>query len=270
MTYKQKPTDTTDTKVLLVIAGFDPSGGGGLLADGRCVAGMPIHMMAATTALTVQNSRHVLSLHPVDPKVVEKQIITCAEECAIDAIKCGMLFGPETVRAVARALRTIDPDRRIPLVLDPVLKSTTGASLSQDSLGEAILHSLLPHATLITPNLPEAEHLTKIAISDDDALMRSARKILNYSAKAVLITGGHARGAMVTDSLFLPDGSIKTYTAPRINRGRIRGTGCMLSSGIAARLALGQGLTDAVNNAHDALQQRLVQTSLHGKEALIL
>lgn len=233
--------------IALSIAGSDPSGGAGIQADLKVACDLGVFGCAAVTALTVQGPRGVRALHAVAPEVVHDQIAAVLEELPVAAIKIGMLGTAGVARAAARALR-----RRaagVPVVLDPVLRSSGGRVLLDPEGLEVLLAELLPEVALLTPNLPERAALDAAA---GDLLARCRDRGI-----AVLLKGGHGEGTLLRDTLFLPGGGERCFAHPRIATSCAHGTGCALSAAVAARLALGDGLADAVAAAVAYVQERL-------------
>ena len=229
---------------VLSIAGSDPSGGAGVQADLKTFCALGCYGMAALTALTAQNTRGVSGLHAVPASFVAAQIDAIFADVRVDAVKIGMLASGEIVEAVAARLRAHNARN---IVLDPVLVATSGDSLGAPDVVDAMKRSLIPLAAVITPNAPEAMRLADIAdvprtAADLEALARGLQAL---NPRAVLVKGGHLSGADAPDVLF--DGSnVATFSAPRINTRNTHGTGCTLSSAIAAHLARGLDLKDAV------------------------
>lgn len=233
---------------LLTIAGSDSGGGAGIQADLRTFDAHGVYGMSAITAVTAQNTRAVTAVHEIPPQVVAAQIDAVFEDIGVDAIKIGMLASAPIIEVVAERLeawrgRGAQP----PIVLDPVMVSKSGDALLRAEAVEALRDRLLPMATVITPNLPEAERLSGIDVARDEARYQAARE-LAARGPAVLIKGGHGRGDDLSDLLF--DGSrFHRFTGERIATTSTHGTGCTLSSAIAARLALGDDLATAVETA---------------------
>lgn len=222
--------------VALSIAGSDPSGGAGVQADLKAFADHRVYGMAVLTALTAQNTTGVTGVHPVPPAFVRSQIATVCVDIPPDAVKIGMLGDRATIAAVAAALA----ERSAPLVLDPVMVATSGAPLLQPDAEQALVDLLVPRATVITPNRPEA---ARLGLLDDPAGWARAHAV------AVLLKGGHDDGATVVDTLYTAQGAAHTVRHPRIQTADTHGTGCTLSSALAARLARGEALPDAVVGA---------------------
>ena len=236
----------TPRPAALTIAGSDSGGGAGIQADLRTFAAFGVHGTCAITALTAQNTRGVTAVHVAPRAIVRAQVDAVLDDFPVGAIKLGMLATPSTVRVVAQALAERE---RIALVVDPVLVATTGARLASEDLAEALRRHLLPRATVVTPNLPEAERLTGLHIRSDAERRRAARLLLDDGAQAVLLKGGHGKGREVRD-LLLTNEEEHWFAQPRMP-GEHHGTGCTLSAAIAAGLARGAALADAVGAAID-------------------
>jgi hydroxymethylpyrimidine/phosphomethylpyrimidine kinase len=233
--------------VLLSIAGSDPSGGAGVQADIKVACDFGVFACAAITALTVQGPRGVRAVYPVPPGAVHDQIAAVLDEVPVAAIKVGMLGTAGTASAVARALRR--RARGVPVVLDPVLRSSSGSPLLDPDGVAALLADLLPEVALLTPNLPERAALDRAA---GDLLARG-----RDLGVAVLLKGGHAEGDAIADRLLLPDGSERVFRHVRIATPNTHGTGCALSAAAAARLAYGDDITAAVATAVAYVEERL-------------
>lgn len=237
---------------LLSIAGSDPSGGAGVQGDLKTFAAFGCYGMAAITALTAQNTRGVKAVFPMTPEIVTRQIETLLEDVAPAAIKIGMVATPENAKAIARAL---GPEQR-DVVVDPVMRPTQGVSLATAGLEAALMSELAPIARLLTPNLDEAAALTKTRRAcSPEAMADQARQLVALGARAALVTGGDLEGEPV-DAL-AADGDIRFFAGRRIETRHTHGTGCALSAGIAARLALGDSLIDAIRNAKAWLEAAL-------------
>ncbi len=240
---------------VLVIAGSDSSGGAGLARDVRTLARLGARALGVVTAVTAQSDTRVTAVHVVPAEVVHAQIAAAFATARIEAIKIGMLATAATVRAVADAL----PARTPPLVLDPVLASSSGGELLDDGGREALRTTLLPRATLLTPNIPEASALLGERCGPSErALLGAAAALLAFGPAAVLLKGGHGEGPEATDLLLMPHATPRWLRAPRLNAVR-RGTGCALSSAIAAGLAAGLELTTACERAKQHVTQLLQQ-----------
>jgi hydroxymethylpyrimidine/phosphomethylpyrimidine kinase len=230
---------------ILIIAGSDSSGGAGIQADIKTATALGCYAMTAITAVTAQNTIGVSSIHAVPAAIVREQIDACLSDIGADAIKIGMLGTAEIVTVVADALRA--HAKTIPIVLDPVMVAKGGASLIGDSAVGALKQKLLPLATVITPNLPEAAVLS--GLPEKAPVADAATQIRSLGARAVLMKGGHAESSTVTDVLF--DGEVRhSFASPRIGTKHTHGTGCTLSTAIACGLGQGMALADAVQRAH--------------------
>lgn len=228
---------------VLVVAGSDSGGGAGIQADMKAVMALGGYAGTAITALTAQNTQGVHGVFPVSPEFVRLQMAVVLSDIGADAIKTGMLGSAEVVRAVAKVLRQHAVG--IPLVVDPVMVAKGGARLLDDAAMDAMRQELLPRATLLTPNIPEAEALTGLAIPDHVAAQRAVRVLLELGAEAVLLKGGHLPGAIVQDLLATAAG-IEVFESPRIDTRHTHGTGCTLASAVATGLGQGMSLSDAV------------------------
>ena len=228
---------------VLSIAGSDSGGGAGIQADLKTFSALGCYGMTAITALTAQNTQGVRAIHGVPPDMLRAQIDAVVEDIGVDAVKIGMLHSPEVVAVVADALRR----HHLPhVVLDPVMVATSGDRLMADETVQVLVRELFPLATVVTPNLDEAALLLGRPIPGIEAGDDAARALLALGAPAVLLKGGHLPGDEVVDVLALPDRTLQHLRSPRIATHNGHGTGCTLSSAIAAYLALGQALPKAV------------------------
>jgi len=236
--------------VVLAIAGLDPSGGAGILADARTINAFGCYATAAITAITFQNSSVVHKSLPLDAETLLGQLWPVFAESRVDCIKTGMLPAEQIVREVARMVQKHGVRR---LVVDPVMVSTSGYELMDEAALAELKRALLPLASVVTPNIPEAEKLVGFSIVDEDSMRRAAEGIRNLGAEAVLIKGGHLKDAQrgVID-LLNARGSVSIFRGEWIEGGgKIRGTGCTLASAIAAGLAKNEKLEDAVSHARE-------------------
>lgn len=240
----------------LTIAGSDSGGGAGIQTDLRTFAVLGCHGSSAVTAVTAQNSLGVQGVYPLPPAAVEAQLESVLSDIGADAAKTGMLFSSEVAAAVARVLDRRPVER---LVVDPVMVAKGGASLLRDDAREALVGLLLPKALLVTPNLPEAEALTGVRVDGEASGREACRRLLALGARAVLLKGGHARGDVVEDLYADREGRWEVLRAPRLRTPHTHGTGCTLSAAVAAHLARGQGLFEAVTAAHGFLQEAIRQ-----------
>ncbi len=228
-------------KNLLTIAGSDSGGGAGIQADLKTFAAHGTYGMSVICAVTAQNTQGVTAVQDIDPAIVTAQIAAVFDDIRVDGVKIGMLSHSPIIEAVAAGLVKYKPKI---VVLDPVMISKSGYALLAPDACAALIEELLPLATLVTPNLPEAEAICGFKVEDEAAMVRAAKKIIELGAKAVLVKGGHLRGD-ASDLLF--DGtSERWFPAKRIPGRNTHGTGCTLSSALAADLAKGLSLTEAV------------------------
>ena len=239
---------------VLSIAGSDPSGGAGVQADLKTFAALGCHGMAVLTALTAQNTRGVRAVHVPPAEFLAAQIDAIFEDIDVAAVKIGMLGAGEIVSVVADRLKRHGARK---IVLDPVLVATSGDSLGAPDVVDALLAKLLPLADLVTPNLPEIARLIGRDVSADPQDMRKAgEELIRRGARAVLVKGGHGDGAEAVDMLVTPAG-VERFAAPRIATRNTHGTGCTLSSAIAAGLAHGRTLIEACADAKKYLTAAL-------------
>jgi hydroxymethylpyrimidine/phosphomethylpyrimidine kinase len=239
---------------VLSIAGSDSGGGAGIQADLKTFAALGCFGMTAITALTAQNTCGVRAIHPVPPDMLRAQIDAVLDDIGADAVKIGMLHSPEIVRTVAQA---IDRHQLQRVVFDPVMVATSGAKLIDDPAIAVLVAELFPRATLITPNLDEAALLVGRPLTNTHDMAQAAAELLARGARAVLLKGGHLTGDTVMDLLLQPSTEPLWLQAPRIATANTHGTGCTLSSAIAAHLALGATLAQAVQLARDFVRQAL-------------
>jgi hydroxymethylpyrimidine/phosphomethylpyrimidine kinase len=235
---------------VLTIAGSDSCGGAGIQADLNTFAAFGVYGASVVTAVTARNTLGVQAVEPISDRMIVDQLESIFEDLPITAIKTGMLPSVAGITILGEMLATIDPV--IPMVVDPVVIEPEGKELTGDTALEAIQTHLFPLATLITPNLEEAEVLTCMTIRSMDDMEVAARELLNRGCKAVFLKGGRFGGDEITDLLMSRDG-ILTYTHGAFE-GRFHGTGCALSSAVAAGLALGRSLPEAVQGAVDYVQ----------------
>ena len=231
---------------LLSIAGSDSGGGAGVQADLKTFSALGCYGMTAITALTAQNTTGVRAIHGVPPQMLRDQIDAVLEDIGVDAVKIGMLHSPDIVRVVAEA---IDRHAMPCVVLDPVMVATSGAVLIDHPAIAALVRELFGRALLVTPNLDEAAMLVGRPLDSEQAMEGAAHALLGLGARAVLLKGGHLAGDVVSDLLLDASGSPHWMRAPRIHTANTHGTGCTLSSAIAAHLALGCSLREAVEAA---------------------
>jgi hydroxymethylpyrimidine/phosphomethylpyrimidine kinase len=234
------------TAIAVTIAGSDSSGGAGIQADLKTFGGVGVYGASVITALTAQNTRGVSAIHAVPPDFVTAQIDAVFGDLAVGAVKLGMLANAGIIAAVAIGL---ERHRQSNIVLDPVMLATSGDRLLAPDAVDQLRRLLIPKALVLTPNLPEAAALLDTELAEDEAVMRhQAHRLLKLGAKAVLIKGGHDTGPESIDLLVEP-GTTTRLSAERIDTRNTHGTGCTLSAAIAAGIANGQTLMDAVRGA---------------------
>jgi hydroxymethylpyrimidine/phosphomethylpyrimidine kinase len=231
---------------VLSIAGSDSGGGAGIQADLKTISALGCFGMTAITALTAQNTLGVRAIHAIPLQMLTDQIDAVVEDIGVDAVKIGMLHSADTVRAVAGALKRHGLGK---VVLDPVMIATSGAKLIDDAAVEVLVRELFPLAAVVTPNLDEAALLVGHPLRGEADMEAAARQLLERGASAVLVKGGHLAGDTVSDLLLARGAQPLWMRAPRIASGNTHGTGCTLSAAIAALLAAGNPLPDAVREA---------------------
>lgn len=228
-------------KNLLTIAGSDSSGGAGIQADLKTFAAHGTFGMSVITAVTAQNTCGVTKVQDIDCDVVQAQIEAVFDDIRVDAVKIGMVSRPEIIKTIAACLRRYQPEI---IVVDPVMISKSGYPLLAPEACDTLISELLPLATLLTPNLPEAEAITGICAGSREEMLQAAGKIISLGAKAVLVKGGHLQNT--ADDLLYDGKTARWFPGGRINTKNTHGTGCTLSSSLAANLAKGMGLEEAV------------------------
>lgn len=242
---------------VLIIAGSDSGGGAGIQADIKAVSALQGYAATAITALTAQNTQGVFGVHEVPPDFVVRQMELVLTDIGADCLKTGMLASVDIIEAVAGAIERFAP--AVPLVVDPVMVAKGGAPLLANDAAQALIERLVRRATLITPNIPEAEVLLGRAIPDLQAMEQAARDLLGLGAKAVLLKGGHMVGDELVDLLAEP-GKLTAFAGSRIKTSSTHGTGCTLASSIACGLAQGLSLHDAVARGR-AYVRKAIQTA---------
>lgn len=251
--------------IALTIAGSDSGGGAGIQADLKTFQELGVFGTSALTAVTAQNTHGVTAIQSIDLEVITAQIEAVVTDFSVDAVKTGMLFSADIIQVVADALH----DRQIPLVIDPVMIAKGGASLLRSEAVDALKTVLLPLATVITPNIPEAEVLTGLSIETDADIKKAAAHILALGADAVVIKGGHRTDTPYAEDFFLSTtGESFSVRAPWIQTKDTHGTGCTYAAALTAFLAEGQSLENAVISAknfiHAAIEEGLNIGGGHG------
>ncbi|MCG8355935.1 MAG: bifunctional hydroxymethylpyrimidine kinase/phosphomethylpyrimidine kinase [Kiloniellales bacterium] len=237
---------------VLIVAGSDSGGGAGIQADIKATTALGGFAATAIAALTAQNTRGVFGVVGIEPAFVQQQMTLVLEDIGADAIKTGMLAEPAIIEAVAEVLARPEV-APIPLVVDPVMVAQSGDALLSAGAERSLNERLVPKATLLTPNVPEAERLTGSPISDAATMEAAAVTLLQRGPKAVLLKGGHMAGEVLTDVLATAEGC-ERFESPRIATVHTHGTGCTLASAIATGLAQGLSIRDAVARGRDYLQ----------------
>lgn len=245
---------------ILSIAGSDPSGGAGIQIDLMTFHALGVHGMAVPAALTAQNSRGVAAAFPVPPRALSRQIETLFPDIRPDAVKTGMLLTQQTVKAVARAARKY---RIRNLVVDPVIRSSSGKTLLAPDAVASIKKVLFPLALVITPNIPEAEALTCMRIMTDEDMDFAAGKLMDMGPRYVLIKGGHRASGAAVDTLY-GGRTVLSFSTER-RKGEFHGTGCVLSSAIAVFIGKGLPVEKAVEKAKLFVEKMLKKAKRVGK-----
>ncbi|XUU60966.1 bifunctional hydroxymethylpyrimidine kinase/phosphomethylpyrimidine kinase [Erythrobacter sp. HA6-11] len=241
---------------VLSIAGSDSSGGAGIQADIKTITMLGGYAMTALTAATAQNSVGVQAIAPMGPDFVAQQIASCVEDMGVDAVKIGMLHDRGIIEAVAKALETLDES--VPIVLDPVMVSTSGVPLIAPDAMAANEDLLFTRATILTPNLPELELMAETELRSLDLMAKAAEELAKQYGCHVLAKGGHTDDARVIDVLLAPDGSQAiSFNHARIDTPHTHGTGCTLSAAIATLLGHGQSLEHSVRLARKFVFQAI-------------
>ncbi len=236
-------------KRALSIAGFDGSGGAGIQADLKTFSALGCYSMTVLTALPVQNTQGVRSIYEIDIQCIKEQMDSLFEDIGVDAVKIGMLHRPEIIEVVAHALKQYHPPI---IVVDPVMVAKSGDRLLYEGAVVALKELILPLATIITPNIPEAEDLLNRRIVSKLDMENAAKELSFMGAKAVVVKGGHMQSHLSDDCLYA-DESIYWYSSERIDTINTHGTGCTFSAAIAALLARGCNIPEAVKRAKEYL-----------------
>lgn len=233
-------------KKVLTIAGSDCSGGAGIQADLKTMLANGVYGMSVITALTAQNTTGVYDVLESSPEFVAKQIDCVFEDIRPDAVKIGMVSNTDIIDSIAQKLKEYNAQN---IVCDPVMVATSGSSLMKNDAVNTLINKLMPLATLITPNISEAEVLSGLNIETKDDMLKAAEKIAEITSAAILIKGGHLTDC--ADDLLYENGNIHWFSGKRVDNPNTHGTGCTLSSAIACNLAKGCTLAQAVQNAKD-------------------
>lgn len=248
-------------KKVLTIAGSDSGGGAGIQADLKTISSLGCFGTSVITAITAQNTLGVTGIHPIPVMMIRKQMEAVLSDIGTDAVKIGMIHSAGIIKTISDVLKKF---RLKNIVLDPVMVATSGDRLIEDNTIEAFINYLFPYAEIITPNIPEAEILTGTKIADRDDMIDTARKLLEFGSRSVLVKGGHLKGKFLHDIFFQKSrkGNMRIFTNKFISTNNVHGTGCTLSSAIASFIALGNDTETAVEKAIAYLQGAI----LHGKD----
>lgn len=234
---------------VLIIAGSDSGGGAGIQADVKTITCLNGFAMTAITALTAQNTQGVSAIHDIPADFIKEQIRVVLKDIGADCIKTGMLGQPDTIHAICDVLDELGLD--IPLVVDPVMVAKGGASLLAQESIEALKNRLIPRATVLTPNVPEAEILSNMSITSQNDMQKSAHELFELGPKSILMKGGHLFTEVenVCDFLFEENGETHSFDGKRLKTRHTHGTGCTTASAIACSLAQGMSVVEAVERA---------------------
>jgi hydroxymethylpyrimidine/phosphomethylpyrimidine kinase len=246
---------------ILIIAGSDSSGGAGIQADIKTVTALGSYAMTAITAITSQNTTGVKSIVPIAPKEISKQIIFTSNDIKPDAIKIGMLYSSKVIECVIKSLDYIKIKK---IILDPVMVAKGGAKLIDDKAIKTLRDKLIKRVTLITPNIPEAEILTKTKIKSKEDMIFAANRLIESGARNVLIKGGHLESKIVQD-IFVTKSDIKIFTSQRYKTKNTHGTGCTLSSAITTFLSCGKPIKKSCELGIKYVSSGIITNPKYGK-----
>lgn len=233
-------------KKVLTIAGSDCSGGAGIQADLKTFSAHGVYGMSVIVSVVAENTSRVIAIEDISPDMICKQIDAVFEDIGVDAVKIGMLSGVECMQSVSKKLKEYRP---VNVVIDPVMLAKGGHALMQENALEFFITELIPSADMLTPNIPEAEAITGIKITELDHMKNAAKVIYSMGAKSVLVKGGHLEGD--AEDILYDGKSFYSFTSKRIITKNTHGTGCTYSSAITSNLALGMDRYTAVKNAKD-------------------
>ena len=246
---------------ILIIAGSDSSGGAGIQADVKTVTALGGYAMTAVTAITAQNTTGVSSVVPISPKEIEKQILFTCKDIKPDAIKIGMLNSSKIIFSVTKALKKVKTKK---IILDPVMVAKGGFKLINDKAIRTLRQKLITKTQLITPNIPEAEVLTKIKINSVEDMVYAANILLKFGVKNILIKGGHRNSKIMSD-VFLNNQELRIFKNKKIKTKNTHGTGCTLSSAIATFLGCGKTLNKSCELGIKYVNQSIRSNLNYGK-----
>jgi hydroxymethylpyrimidine kinase/phosphomethylpyrimidine kinase len=262
---KRNGVESSEPVVALTIAGLDPSGGAGVIADVRTFAAFGCFATAAITSLTFQNTTGVFGAVHQTPETLRAQVMPIVEDFKVTCAKTGMLPTREIISEVARLFR----ETALPApVVDPVMRATSGDDLIDDDAVESLISELFPLALVITPNIPEAERLTGLTITNEPAMRVAASIIRRMGARAVLVKGGHLAGIeRYAIDVLDNEGRITVFADEMISGGEVHGSGCTLSAAIAAGLGNGQDLEEAIRSAKSFVTESIRHSPRLGRGA---
>ena len=246
-------------QVCLTVAGVDPSGGAGVLADVRVFSSFGVFPTAVISSVTFQNTKGVFGAVHQDADSVRRQLEAVFDDLGVSAVKTGMLPTDGVIRATADVFRDLKTDA---IIVDPVVRSTSGFDLIDDAALRSLVRELFPQSLLVTPNVPEAERISGRSISSEKDVAAAAKAILDLGAKNVLIKGGHAihidaRDARARDRLFMSNGEMMVFESELIKTTSTHGTGCVLSAAITANCALGHAVPDSIRIAKEFVTEAI-------------
>ncbi|MGQ7884640.1 bifunctional hydroxymethylpyrimidine kinase/phosphomethylpyrimidine kinase [Paenibacillus sp. WC2504] len=240
----------------LTIAGSDSGGGAGIQADLKTFQELGVYGMSVITAVTAQNTLGVQGVFPMSAQAVEQQLASIGADLRPDALKTGMLFSSEIIRIVAAAIKSYKWER---VVVDPVMIAKGGASLLQQEAIDAMIKYLLPLADVVTPNIPEAEALSGISITDSESRQQAARKIHAYGCQHVMIKGGHEADSVYATDLLYDGKSFTEYSSRRLHTPHTHGTGCTFAAAITSGLAQGLPAAESLHLAKNFIQAAIAE-----------
>ncbi|MCY9657650.1 bifunctional hydroxymethylpyrimidine kinase/phosphomethylpyrimidine kinase [Paenibacillus chondroitinus] len=240
----------------LTIAGSDSGGGAGIQADLKTFQELGVYGMSVITAVTAQNTQGVQGVFPMSAQAVEQQLASIGADLRPDALKTGMLFSSEIIQIVAAAIESYKWER---VVVDPVMIAKGGASLLQQEAIDAMIEYLLPLADVVTPNIPEAEALSGISITDSESRQQAARKIHAYGCQHVMIKGGHEADSVYATDLLYDGKSFTEYSSRRLHTPHTHGTGCTFAAAITSGLAQGLPASESLHLAKNFIQAAIAE-----------
>ncbi len=246
---------------ILIIAGSDSSGGAGIQADIKTVTALGSYAMTTITAITSQNTKGIKSIVPISPKEISNQIIFTSKDIKPDAIKIGMLHSPKVIESVIMAIHNIKAKK---IILDPVMVAKGGTKLINNNAINLLKTKLIKNVTLVTPNIPEAEILTKTKINNKEDMILAAHKLIELGANNVLIKGGHLKSSKVED-IFLNKSDFKIFVNTRYKTKNTHGTGCTLSSAITTFFSCGKPIKKACELGIKYVNSAILTNPKYGK-----